>query len=125
MFASSSVACERDLENASEFLLIERLELARIMSTLSKVERHSLPLSPMSVKAHWEKIYREKAPESVSWFRAHLETSLDLITQTARDRSAVIIDVGGGESTLVDLSPGTRLSECDRPRPFRNCDRGD
>jgi 2-polyprenyl-3-methyl-5-hydroxy-6-metoxy-1,4-benzoquinol methylase len=56
----------------------------------------------MSVKAHWEKIYSEKAPESVSWYRAHLETSLALITETAQDRSAAIIDVGGGESTLVD-----------------------
>ena len=56
----------------------------------------------MSVEAHWEKIYREKAPDAVSWYRAHLGTSIALIEKVAPSRSACIIDVGGGESTLVD-----------------------
>jgi 2-polyprenyl-3-methyl-5-hydroxy-6-metoxy-1,4-benzoquinol methylase len=56
----------------------------------------------MDVKTHWEKVYRTKAPKSVSWYRAHLETSLRLIERSAEDRAASIIDVGGGESTLVD-----------------------
>jgi ubiquinone/menaquinone biosynthesis C-methylase UbiE len=56
----------------------------------------------MDVQTHWEKIYAEKAPEAVSWYRPHLETSLALIEQTASGRSASVIDVGGGESTLVD-----------------------
>ena len=53
-------------------------------------------------KAHWERVYGTKAPAEVSWFRPHLETSLSLIERVAGDRSASIIDVGGGESTLVD-----------------------
>jgi 2-polyprenyl-3-methyl-5-hydroxy-6-metoxy-1,4-benzoquinol methylase len=53
-------------------------------------------------KTHWEKVYTTKAPESVSWYRAHLETSLALIERAAVARSASIIDIGGGESTLVD-----------------------
>ncbi len=56
----------------------------------------------MDVKSHWEKVYTAKAPESVSWYRAHLETSLALIERAAVVRSSSIIDVGGGESTLVD-----------------------
>jgi len=56
----------------------------------------------MKVEAHWEKIYREKAPDTLSWYRAHLETSLELIEAVAPARNASIIDVGGGESTLVD-----------------------
>jgi len=56
----------------------------------------------MDVQTHWEKIYAEKAPKAVSWYRPHLETSLALIEQTASGRSASVIDVGGGESTLVD-----------------------
>jgi 2-polyprenyl-3-methyl-5-hydroxy-6-metoxy-1,4-benzoquinol methylase len=56
----------------------------------------------MNVRTHWEKIYTTKAPESVSWYRAHLETSLALIERAADVRSASIIDIGGGESTLVD-----------------------
>ena len=56
----------------------------------------------MDAKAHWEKVYITKAPEAVSWYRPHLETSLALIERAADARSASIIDVGGGESTLVD-----------------------
>lgn len=59
-------------------------------------------------QAHWETIYGTKAPDQVSWFRPHLETSLSFIEGAAPDRMSRIIDVGGGESTLVDdlLSKG-------------------
>ena len=56
----------------------------------------------LSVKNHWDKVYNTKAPDQVSWYRPHLETSLALIERVAGDRSASLIDVGGGESTLVD-----------------------
>ena len=56
----------------------------------------------LSVKDHWDKVYNTKAPDQVSWYRPHLETSLALIERVAGDRSASLIDVGGGESTLVD-----------------------
>jgi 2-polyprenyl-3-methyl-5-hydroxy-6-metoxy-1,4-benzoquinol methylase len=56
----------------------------------------------MDPKEHWEKVYTSKAPDAVSWFRPHLETSLALIERAVPVRSASIIDVGGGESTLVD-----------------------
>jgi 2-polyprenyl-3-methyl-5-hydroxy-6-metoxy-1,4-benzoquinol methylase len=56
----------------------------------------------MNSAAHWETIYRTKAPDAVSWYRPHLDVSLDLIQRSAQSRSAAIIDVGGGESTLVD-----------------------
>jgi 2-polyprenyl-3-methyl-5-hydroxy-6-metoxy-1,4-benzoquinol methylase len=52
--------------------------------------------------AHWETLYRSKAPDAVSWYRPHLERSLELIQRVAPDFLASIIDVGGGESTLVD-----------------------
>lgn len=56
----------------------------------------------MDVKKHWEQVYTTKAPEGVSWYRAHLETSLALIERAAETRASAIIDIGGGESTLVD-----------------------
>jgi len=56
----------------------------------------------MDAKSHWETVYGTKAPDAVSWYRPHLETSLDLIERAANGYSASIIDVGGGESTLVD-----------------------
>jgi 2-polyprenyl-3-methyl-5-hydroxy-6-metoxy-1,4-benzoquinol methylase len=56
----------------------------------------------MDAKVHWEKIYTTKAPDQVSWYRPHLETSLAFIKSATGDRMASIIDVGGGESTLID-----------------------
>lgn len=53
-------------------------------------------------RAHWDEVYRTKKSTEVSWYREHLETSLALIRQAAGDRSSAIVDVGGGESTLVD-----------------------
>jgi len=56
----------------------------------------------MDPKAHWEQVYRTKGPEEVSWYRPHLEVSIELIGRAAPDRGASVIDVGGGEATLVD-----------------------
>lgn len=56
----------------------------------------------MDTRTHWEKIYTTKATDQVSWYRPHLETSVALIERSVVDASASIIDVGGGESTLVD-----------------------
>jgi len=56
----------------------------------------------MDARSHWENVYTTKAPEAVSWYRLHLEKSLEIVERVAPDRSVAIIDVGGGESTLVD-----------------------
>jgi 2-polyprenyl-3-methyl-5-hydroxy-6-metoxy-1,4-benzoquinol methylase len=56
----------------------------------------------MDTEAHWESIHGTKAPNQVSWFRPHLQTSPALIERAAADRSASIIDVDAGASTLVD-----------------------
>ena len=66
----------------------------------------------MDAQTHWENIYGTKAADAVSWYRPHLETSLELIEQAAPVHSESIIDIGGGESTLVDdlLLADTRTS---------------
>ena len=56
----------------------------------------------MDNKDHWEKVYGSKAPDAVSWYAPHLETSLKLIHQAADGKGSAVIDIGGGESTLVD-----------------------
>jgi 2-polyprenyl-3-methyl-5-hydroxy-6-metoxy-1,4-benzoquinol methylase len=56
----------------------------------------------MDARTHWKKIYTTKEPDKVSWYRPHLETSVSLILRAVSDRAASIIEVGGGESTLVD-----------------------
>ena len=54
----------------------------------------------MDAQGHWDRIYKEKAPDQVSWYTPHLEASLALIKQAGAGPSSSIIDAG--ESTLVD-----------------------
>lgn len=53
-------------------------------------------------KDHWEKIYATKQPHEVSWTQPYPKTSLDFIHAFNLPKSAAVIDVGGGESRLVD-----------------------
>ncbi|MDP9195613.1 MAG: class I SAM-dependent methyltransferase [Pseudomonadota bacterium] len=56
----------------------------------------------MDQKTHWENIYQTKSSMQVSWYADHLQTSLRLIEQSGLNRSAHIIDIGSGASTLMD-----------------------
>ncbi|MGQ7869694.1 class I SAM-dependent methyltransferase [Sunxiuqinia sp. sy24] len=53
-------------------------------------------------KKHWEHIYQTKSLNEVSWFESKPETSLDFFTQFQVLTTAKIIDIGGGDSLLVD-----------------------
>ena len=53
-------------------------------------------------KTHWEHVYETKAPDAVSWYAPHLAESLQYIRRTGVPLDACIVDVGGGEATLVD-----------------------
>lgn len=56
----------------------------------------------MSIQEHWNTVYSTRRPEEVSWYAPHLQRSMELIQATGFGLDAKIIDVGGGESTLVD-----------------------
>ena len=56
----------------------------------------------MTAKSHWDSAYDQRGATNVSWFRPHLDLSLDLIRSAAPSPQSAIIDVGGGASTLVD-----------------------
>lgn len=53
-------------------------------------------------KDHWETVYENKQPNEVSWTQEYPKTSLDLIRETGIEKAAKIIDIGGGDSKLVD-----------------------
>lgn len=53
-------------------------------------------------KKHWEAIYTEKKLNEVSWYQPIPETSLKFIEEFGISKSAKIIDIGGGDSFLVD-----------------------
>lgn len=64
----------------------------------------------MNRKFYWESVYASNASSTLSWYQQHPRRSLDLVNRTALPKNARIIDVGGGDSSLVDdlLSEGYR-----------------
>mgnify|MGYP000125460924 CR=1 FL=1 len=56
-----------------------------------------------SFKEHWENVYANKTPSEVSWTQEIPKTSLELILNNSTDKSLNIIDIGGGDSLLVDF----------------------
>ena len=57
----------------------------------------------MNRKNHWEAVYETKQPNEVSWTQEKPETSLDFIREIHLEKSSKIIDIGGGDSKLVDF----------------------
>ncbi len=53
-------------------------------------------------ETYWDNIYSKKQEQNVSWYQAVPAKSLELIAELELDSSASIIDVGGGDSRLVD-----------------------
>ena len=53
-------------------------------------------------KQHWETVYETKNANEVSWTQAVPKTSLDFIYSFNVSKDATIIDIGGGDSKLVD-----------------------
>ncbi|MCU7550498.1 class I SAM-dependent methyltransferase [Chitinophagaceae bacterium LB-8] len=56
----------------------------------------------MNCKQHWEQVYKTKQPNEVSWAQEIPYTSLEFIHNFNLPKTASIIDVGGGDSKLVD-----------------------
>ena len=54
-------------------------------------------------KKHWETVYKIKQSDEVSWAQAVPQSSLDFIHAFNVPKTARIIDVGGGDSKLVDF----------------------
>ncbi len=52
---------------------------------------------------HWDKIYSTKRSDEVSWTQDIPKTSLDFVHNAKLDKTASIIDIGGGDSKLVDF----------------------
>jgi hypothetical protein len=53
-------------------------------------------------KDHWENIYKTKSEDKVSWFQKKPYKSIELIKSLDLEINSKIIDVGSGESRLVD-----------------------
>ncbi len=53
-------------------------------------------------KQHWETVFTTKAENEVSWFQKQPQTSIQLIQACKVAKDAKIIDIGGGDSYLID-----------------------
>lgn len=56
-----------------------------------------------NLKEHWETIYKTKQPNEVSWTQDVPAISLAFIKKYNIPKDANIIDIGGGDSRLVDF----------------------
>ncbi|SDG72818.1 class I SAM-dependent methyltransferase [Mucilaginibacter sp. P25] len=61
-------------------------------------------------QGHWEHVYATKSSNEVSWTQTVPQTSLNFIHSFNLPKDAKIIDIGGGDSNLVDhlLNEGYR-----------------
>ena len=56
----------------------------------------------VNYKDHWENVYQSKNENQLSWYQKTPSKSIDLINSLNLARESRIIDVGAGESRLVD-----------------------
>ena len=57
----------------------------------------------INYKKHWNNLYNSKKIEEVSWYQKVPQSSLDLIISSKLKKDDPIIDIGGGDSFLVDF----------------------
>ncbi len=56
----------------------------------------------INLKNHWENVYENKPNEKLGWFEVDLSPSLNLIEKTGLNHSASILNIGAGNTTLID-----------------------
>jgi trans-aconitate methyltransferase len=56
----------------------------------------------MDRQQHWNGVYTTKGERQVSWFEASPDTSMQMIEGAGLASDSCVLDVGGGESRLVD-----------------------
>lgn len=53
-------------------------------------------------KSHWENVFATKSPNEVSWTQKYPKTAMNYLEELKLSKTANIIDIGGGDSNLVD-----------------------
>ena len=56
----------------------------------------------ISKKEHWENVFANKKENEVSWYQSIPQTSINFFVLNEIDKNAKIIDIGGGDSYLID-----------------------
>ena len=56
----------------------------------------------MDHRQHWDSVYRTKTPDQLSWFEALPAVSIQMMEAAGLTADSCVIDVGGGDSRVVD-----------------------
>lgn len=76
------------MEAKGNFLLYSKFGLLLIMENFKK--------------QHWENVFATKQETEVSWYEQKPETSINFFIQNDIPKDSKIIDIGGGDSYLID-----------------------
>ena len=57
----------------------------------------------MERAAHWNRVYTTKTEQQVSWFEPLPAISLEMLEAAGMTKESCLLDVGGGDSHLVDV----------------------
>ena len=55
-----------------------------------------------SKKEHWQNVFATKQENEVSWYQSKPQTSISFFIENAIPKDAKVIDIGGGDSYLID-----------------------
>ncbi len=56
----------------------------------------------INLKEHWNKTYKNNPEEKLGWYETDLTPTLKMIDKTGLSKSARILNIGAGTSTLID-----------------------
>lgn len=70
--------------------------------SLLSAKNHQSQTKKSVMEQHWNTVYQTKQPTEVSWYEEYPHYSVSLINGFNLTKTAKIIDVGGGDSRLVD-----------------------
>jgi len=62
---------------------------------------------------YWDEVYKKKSENDLSWFQEVPKKSLEMINELKLSKDANIIDIGGGDSRLVDCLIDSSFSKID------------
>ena len=55
-----------------------------------------------SKKEHWQNVFATKQENEVSWYQSKPQTSINFFIENTIPKDAKVIDIGGGDSYLID-----------------------
>jgi cyclopropane fatty-acyl-phospholipid synthase-like methyltransferase len=59
-------------------------------------------MNQINSKTYWENIYETKDTSQVGWFQPQPQLSMSLIAELSLGKNSKVIDIGGGDSSLID-----------------------